>query len=325
MGNVRAVTGIRFDPLLRDLELEHTRTYYPIGFPLHIASNSQEVLDAASDAWGYARQEFDVEPVTFRVVIEPEGELAGPPTFRMQRHLLQVVSDANNFANADTRSLFASFHLSQKTAADHPWMRWFYIESIAYLMLTQRYVAGIHAACVARQGRGLLLCGRSGAGKSTLAFACARAGWTYVADDCTWLLADSTDRIAIGKPHQVRFRHDAPEHFPELAGYVARTRPNGKLSIEAQTSWFPQIETAARCAIGGLVFLDRESGGPARLDAMTPGDAIETIIADLPSYGEDVNAMHERTVCGLAGVPAWRMRYGTLEEGLELLSGTVLA
>lgn len=320
MGNLVAVTGKRFDPLLRDLELAYKGTYYPVGFPLHIATNSRQVLEAAVEAWGHCHQEFEVEPVTFRVVIEPEGELAGIPTFRMQRHLLEVVSDAHNFANADTRALFASFHLSERTAADHPWMRWFYIESIAYLLLTQRYMAGIHAGCVARRGKGLLLCGRSGAGKSTLAFACARAGWTYVADDCTWLLADSTDRVAIGKPHQVRLRHDAPELFPELAGYVARTRPNGKLSIEASTSWFPEMETAARCAIGGLVFLDRESGGDARLERVAAEEAIETLIEDLPSYGEDVNAMHERTVRGLAEVPAWRMHYRSLDEALRLLS-----
>jgi hypothetical protein len=320
MGNLVTVTGKRFDPLLRDLELEYKGTYYPVGFPLHIATNSQHVLEAAAESWSHWRQEFDVEPITFRVVIERDGELAGKPTFRMQGHLLEVVSDANNFANADTRSLFASFHLSEKTAADHPWMRWFYTESMAYFLLTQRYVVGIHAGCVARRGKGLLLCGCSGSGKSTLSFACARAGWTYVADDCTWLLADSTDRVAIGKPHQVRFRDDAPEHFPELAGYVARTRPNGKLSIEAPTSWFPGIETAARCATGGLVFLDRESGGAPRLEPMAPAEAIESLIANLPSYGEDVNAMHERTVQGLTGVPAWRMHYRSLDEALRLLS-----
>ena len=320
MGSVRVVTGKRFDPLLRDLDLCHTGTYYPVGFPLHVATNSPQVLEAAAESWGHWRQEFDVDPIHFRVVVERDGELAGQPTFRMQRHLLEVVSDAHNFASADTRTMFASFHLSEKTAADHPWMRWFYIESMAYFLLTQRYVAGIHAGCVARRGKGLLLCGCSGSGKSTLSFACARAGWTYVADDCTWLLADSKDQVAIGKPHQIRFRDDAAEHFPELAGYVARARPNGKLSIEAATSWFPAIETASRCEIGGLVFLDRESGGEARLETVEPLEAIEAVLSDMPSYGEDVNAMHARTVLRLAEVRAWRMHYESLEEALRLLS-----
>ena len=118
-------------------------------------------------------------------------------------------------------------------------MRWFYLEAMAYLLLTQRYVVSVHAACVAYDGAGILICGKSGSGKSTLSFACARAGFTYVSDDSTWFLTGSEDRVAIGKPHQLRFRHDVARHFPELAGYIASAHPNGKLSIEVPTSLFP--------------------------------------------------------------------------------------
>ena len=311
----------RFDPLLHDLELSCQGTFYPAGFPLRLATNSDHVLEAASESWRYWEREFDVEPITFRVAIHAEGELASEPVFRMQEHLLHVVSDQQNFAAADTRSLFAAFHLSEKTAADRAWLRWFYLEAMAYFLLCQRYTAAVHAACVARSGAGLMLCGHSSSGKSTLAFACARAGWTYVADDCIWLLPESTDRLAIGKPHQVRFRHDAPLLFPELAGYVARTRPNGKLSIEVPTSLFPGFATAKRAPIAGMVFLDRESAGAPGVEAMPSHDAVELLLRDMPSYGAQVNAMHERTLGALRGVPAWRMRYRTVEEGIGLLAG----
>jgi hypothetical protein len=310
----------RVDPLGRDLDLPLTGTYYPAGFPLHIATNSRHVLDAALESWHHCAREFDVEPVTFRVVIEPEGELADVPTFRYQGHVLSAVSDSHNFCSTDMRALFASFHLSEKTAADHPWLRWFYIESMAYLLLAQRYIVPIHAACVARGSAGLLLCGESNAGKSTLSFACARAGWTFVADDCTWLLAGSSDRVAIGKPHQVRFRHDAARHFPELAGHVARTRPNGKLSIEVPISLFPEVATASRCPIAGLVFLDRHSGGPARAESIESADAVDMLLQEMPSYGDEVNAIYDRTVSALLGLPAWRLRYQSLPDAVRVLS-----
>ncbi|MCX7373245.1 MAG: HPr kinase/phosphatase C-terminal domain-containing protein [Alphaproteobacteria bacterium] len=41
----------------------------------------------------------------------------------------------------------------------------------------------IHATCVARAGKGLLLLGASGAGKSLLALRLIEAGWSLVADD----------------------------------------------------------------------------------------------------------------------------------------------
>jgi hypothetical protein len=142
-----------------------------------------------------------------------------------------------------------------------------------------------------------------------------------VADDCTWLLAGSSDCVAVGRPHHIRFRDDAAQHFPELGSQIARTRPNGKLSIEVLTTSFPEIAKARRVPVGGLVFVDRMTGGPARLEPVAPSDAVEALLADLPTYGPEVNAMHEKTIGALAGVPSWRMHYRTLDEALQLLSG----
>jgi hypothetical protein len=311
-----AVQTKRIDPLLCDLDLAHCATFYPAGFPLRLATNSKHVLEAAADSWQPFHREFDTPPLDFRVLVQPAGSLAAEPVFRKQGHLLSFVSDAHNFAMGDSRTLSASFHLSETTAADHAW---FFLESMAYMLLTQCYVVSLHAACVARNNAGILICGKSAAGKSTLAFACARAGFTYLADDCTWLLVDSADRVAIGKPHQVRFRHDVARHFPELEGYLATLRPSGKLSIEVPTSLFPAIRTAGRCEIRCLVFLDREAEGPASLEPMPSPDAVESILADLPSYGPEVNATHERTIHSLAVLPAWQLRYRTLDEAIRLL------
>jgi hypothetical protein len=310
----------RIDPLLCDLDLALSGTFYPAGFPLRIATNSPHVLAAAAESWEAFRREFDTPPMEFRVVVEPAGDLAGEPRFRKQLHLLSFVSDAHNFATGDSLTLSATFHLSEATAANHVWLRWSYLESMAYMLLTQRYVVSLHAACVAWDGAGILLCGESGCGKSTLSFACARAGFTYVSDDCTWLLLDSEDRLAIGKPHQFRFRHDVARHFPELAGHAPSAHPNGKLSIEVPASLFPAVRTLSRCSIHSLVFLDRESTGPARVERLRAEDAVTALLADLPSYGAEVNAMHEKTIHHLATLPAWQLRYRTLDDAVRLLS-----
>ena len=57
--------------------------------------------------------------------------------------------------------------------------------------------------------------------RALLAYACARAGWTYVSDDGAFLVRGRDDRYAIGDPHSIRFRPDAPELFPELADRLA--------------------------------------------------------------------------------------------------------
>jgi hypothetical protein len=310
----------RYDPMLSEVGLPLVATYFPAGFPLHLATNSLDVTEAAREAWGACGRAFDTEPLHFLVVVRPEGEAAGAPSYRVHAGLLSFVADAHNFATADIRRLTASFFLSEKTAADHTLLRWLFLEAMAYMLLTQRYVVSLHAACVARAGVGILLCGRSGAGKSTLSVACGRAGFTFLSDDCTWILTGTDAPIAIGKPHQARLRGDAARHFPELHGFPARTLPNGKLSMEVPTSLFSGLETAQRMDVGVIVFLVREREGAARIEKMKSDDVAALLLEDLPSYGPEVNAAHERTIGILSNLPAWKLTYGSLEDAIERLS-----
>jgi hypothetical protein len=313
------VQGLKRIDYLRSQEpLEFEATYYPGGFHVEIATNSPNILRAAEEAWGHYRPEFACEPIHFRVLVGAEGELSGIPSYRMQGHLYSIVSDPYNFAQVDLARQFGFFHVSEATAADHSWLRWFFIEAAAYVVLTQRHIVPIHAACIARERSGTLLSGPSGAGKSTLSYACARAGWTFVSDDATWLLPNRPERIAIGRPRQARFRLDAPGLFPELEGYIARARPTGKVSIEVPLAELPGIRTADRVPIEGIVFLDRGPGA-AGAEPLSGAEAVERVLADLPSYNDAVDAMHERTVRKLAGARAWRMRYETLADAIGIL------
>jgi hypothetical protein len=315
-----AVETKRIDPLRCDLELAHSGMFYPAGFPLHISTNSRDVLEAAAEAWAPFYRAFDTPAMKFRVAVESGGERCGEPAFRLQGHLLSFVADAQNFAAGDRLTMSASFHLSAATAADHSFLRWFYLESMAYMLLTQRYVVSVHAACVESQGAGILLCGKSGAGKSTVAFACARAGFTYVSDDCTWMLAGAEELTAIGKPHMVRFRQDVARHFPELAPYFASAHPNGKMSIEVPTNLFPEVRTAARCPVRCLAFLDRGGLGAPRIERMAPDAVAASLLAEMPSYGAEVNAVHETTIGDLSLLPAWRVHFHKLEDAIRLLT-----
>ena len=309
-----------FDPLRHDVELPLAGTYYAQGFPVEIATNSRDVLEAAAESWGMYQLEFDRKPVELRIIVQPQGDLAGEPSFRGQRGCFSIVSDRDNFAFYDSRTMLGCCFVSEKTVGDRSWFRYHFLETMVYMLLAQHYVVPVHAACVARDGSGVLLCGWSGAGKSTLAFACARAGWTFLGDDSTWLLPEEDDGTAAGRPHLARFRDDAPRLFPELEGYVARARPNGKLSIEVPLSAFPRIRTAKRCRIASVVLLDRQDGGGAGAKAIPPSEVVERLIGDMPSYGDEVNARAERTVRRLLRVPAYRLTYSALDEAVALLS-----
>src|SRR5262249_12100385 len=160
-------------------------------------------------SWARYAPGFTTEPVQLRVVVEPEGDLAAEPKFRAQRRCVLLVADRDNFGVCDATSRRGFVFVTARTVADRAWFRWHFLEAMAYVLLAQDDVVPVHAACVALNGTGILLCGASGSGKSTLAFACARAGWLYVGDDASWLLPDRDEPIALGRCHQVRLRGDA--------------------------------------------------------------------------------------------------------------------
>jgi hypothetical protein len=309
----------RPDPLLCRVELPLRRAYHPIGFRLHLATNAQDVIDAADECWRDYGPEFVCEPMELRVLVESEGGPASEPRFRLQRNLLSIVSDAHNFAVADFSTQLASIYVSRETAANHSLLRWFFLESIAYVLMAQRYAAPLHAASIARNGTGILLCGASGAGKSTLSFAAACAGWTFLSDDCTWLLASGSGATALGKPHQVRFRDDAPSLFPRLAGYEVGERPNGKIGIEVPTRAIPEIRTALRCRVGGLSWLERSRGARPAIKPVESAEVARQLLSNC-TYGEEVDAMHARATRKLLDLPACRLQYESLDDGLRLLS-----
>ena len=320
MGLAKALETAPYDPLLHRADLRLTGTFFPLGFRVEIATNSRDVLEAAAESWGGYAPEYCYPPVELRVVVQPAGALAPEPVFRGQRRLFSIVADRDNYACYESGSLFGYCFVSQKTAADHAWFRFYFLETMAHMLLAQRWVMPVHAACVARDGTGVLLCGLSGAGKSTLAWACARAGWTYVTDDGTWLLTQMEDRTALGRCRSIRFRENAADLFPELGEYISRARPNGKISIEVALDAFPHIRTASRCRVGAVVLLDRRDGVETSAQPVAAAEAIERLLRDMPWYGDDVRAMYERTAGRLLEVPAYRLTYENLDQAVALLS-----
>jgi hypothetical protein len=302
---------------LRDFDLPIKRTYFPYGFQVEIASNSSEVHHAAAEAWKDYSAAYPEPPIRLRFAVQQSDELSPPPVYRSQDHLFSIVASPNNFACSDLDAGFGYAWITSATAADHAWFRWFYLDGLAGSCLAQHHLVPMHAACIARRGAGILLIGPSGMGKSTLSYACARAGWTFVSDDCTTLPQNYPGREITGRPNQARFREDSPRFFPEIDGFAMRARPTGKLSIEVPMDQLDGIVTATRCQVETLVFLNRgESGGLSRIGHE---EALERLLADSGQYGPATFARHEAALRRLLEAPAYRLSYVTLPEALDAL------
>jgi hypothetical protein len=321
---VEQLAGTFSDSLSERAALPISQTLYPLGFPLEITTNSAEVVAAAAESWGSYPGEFEREPIRIRAIVEPRGEADPlPPVYRSQHGLVAIVSDRGNFAACDLAARFGWCQISANTLAARRWFRWYFLEAMTYILLSHSDVTLVHAGCVARQGRGLLLCGSSGSGKSTLAYACARAGWTYITDDGTALLQDSPHREARAKQSLFRFRPEAVALFPELGGYRESKQPNGKPTIEVPPSAFSEIATASRCRIECIVFLDRRKEGGAALRPLASSEALGQLMREMPDYGDLVRHRQEETLANLVAAPAYELRYHALADAIALLQDRV--
>ncbi len=310
------------DPLGHAVELPYHARLYPIGFPLEIATNSEDVLLAANQSWSDFPAAFEQKAaVQLRVVVGDAegGGLPAPPRYQAQGHLLAVVSDAANFAVCDFETGFLFCRLTSETAAATAWVRHFFLDPIVYTALDHLYVTAVHAACVARDGRGVMLSGCSGAGKSALSLACSQNGWTFITDDVAYLVNGEPGRRVLGKPAWIRFKPSAAELFPALKDRKPAIDSVGQTIVECRTGELGMVSTAHSCQVNHLVFLNRSASGRGGCIPVSRRDALHRLLRELPLYNRKVYETHANTLNRLIEAGAYELRYSSLEEGVRLL------
>jgi hypothetical protein len=312
------------DALRCDMELPHRGIFYPLGYPVEIITNDPVVLKAANESFGHSRLTRAQAPLQIRVGVSREGPHDCPPepTRREFNHLYSLVADVNNQTLLDLRSCINFTWVTSATVNNRLYFRYNFLEKAVYLLLGASVVTDLHAACVSRNGKGILLVGDSGAGKSTLAYACARAGWTYTSDDTSYLINDSAVPRVIGHSHRARFRPSARALFPELERFDLTPRIEGKPSIEVPISELPVEQTANEAAVDFIVNLNRNPAAMGSLIRLPDGTATKRARRELYSAGE-IRAKHEKILEILSDVPTYELQYCDLNQGilaLDLLS-----
>lgn len=249
-----------------DLELPLHGTYYPLGFAMEIATNSEQVLLAADESWGHFHERWAEPPAQLRIAVWDGAsfDCVETPTVREHWNLLVRVANAANFSVSHMQQGLSSAWVTQSVIQDQGYFRYHFLEAMCWDVL-EPYLTSIHAACLRKNDRGVLLCGDSGAGKSSLTYACALKGWMLLSDDSTCLVRKSNPQVVVGNPFQIRLRDSAVSLFPELRDRRIARRLYGKLSIEVPTAELPEIKTIYESSVDHIVFLRRGQPGPPRL------------------------------------------------------------
>ena len=312
------------DPALARTSMPFRATFFPAGFAVTLSSNSADVLDAATRSWGTFKKLFETEPLEIKIGVSATESEECPPTpvCRVRDHISTNIADGENFAVQDHSQGYSLVWVTTAALRHGEYFRYFFLDSTAMSAIAARYALGVHAACVTWDKAGILLCGESGAGKSTLAYACARAGWTYVTDDGSFLVNGRDDRLVVGNSALVRFRPTARALFPELCELNVMERAGvGKPSIELATEKLPSFKTSNTATVRQIVFLKR--GGPVQELAVFPTAVARHYMLQQVHSMPYLAALKLETVDHLLQLGAWELRYNDLDwatERLELLA-----
>jgi predicted ATPase len=297
--------------------------FFPLGFPLEIRTNSEEVLAQCRAQWGYFEQRFDTDPMLAEIYIVESTLQEGSwqqdcppqPQYRFLEPLLVTIADPHHYSIADISLSRTKIVVTSAALRNPLYFRYFFLEAAAGVHIATRHTTPVHAGCVTLNGRGVLLCGDSGAGKSSLSFACARAGWGYLSDDACFLLHG---RRVIGNCHQVRLRPTAADLFPEIAGLPLTPRAEGKPSIELPTGSMPHLRRQHCAEVNSIVFLNRRVRGTSGLFPYSRDVARRYMHQQL--FGTRASlARQYAAIERLLEVDVLELRYQTLDEAVEQL------
>ena len=310
------------DPMHARVEYPLRETFYPLGFPVEIETNSEEVLAAAAATWHGFVKLFDTRPILLRIGMfgTNSSECPPMPTCKIQKHLASNIADGDNFAISDLSRGFSYIWLTPAAVTHRSYFSYLFLESAALCHLCNSYVTPVHAACVELEGTGILLCGDSGAGKSTLSYACARSGWTYITDDASFLVNQRHDRLVVGNCNQARFRPSAVALFSELEGRKVILRADvGKPSIELPTPSLQNIEISHTSRVNYVVFLSRNNISRHELVPFPTSVARYSMLQRLSTLPA-MQRVQSTMVDGLLNAGALELYYSDLGWAIERLA-----
>jgi len=248
-----------------------SEVFFPLGFPVRVATNQMKVLEMARRSWSRFQQMNHSEPLLIELEFVGDnrsGKEVKTPHTLVEGELLTVAFDGHGSVVANLEQGMARGVLGEVVLEAELCLRYYVLDAIALSMISTLRAVALHGACVAWKGAGVLLCGESGAGKTTLAYACAREGWSYVTDDASYLVLEGEERRVVGNCHQIRFRDAATGLFTELRGRGITPRVAGKPSIEVGTKELRDISQVGYADVQTILFLDRSGESSPGLYAL---------------------------------------------------------
>jgi hypothetical protein len=179
------------------------------------------------------------------------------PIFRGRNKYVHADYGSDGSVWFDLNARVVSGIVSEDLIADAGLLRRTLLAVIAGVLAPSLGLIGLHAGCVVRSGKAVLLAAASGVGKSTLALSLAMHGWSLLADDWTFVADSPTGLRAWGMLTALKLLPDAVSFFPALAALSPALALNGEMSFEVDPWSFFHVDRAIDATPASLVLLER--------------------------------------------------------------------
>jgi hypothetical protein len=180
---------------------------------------------------GLPPHKFPAAPPRVRITLMPAPRERKATRGEIPR--IEMFSGADFLGAATSSSDFVVLSAAQRTGLivvsasllRHAYHVRYELIEFAVFTLASRVLGlvGLHAACIGRGGRGLLLIGASGAGKSTATLHSLLRGLEFLSEDSVFVAPDSL--LATGVPNFLHVRRDALRFVTGAAATLIRRSP----------------------------------------------------------------------------------------------------
>jgi hypothetical protein len=200
-----------------------------------------------------------------------------------------------------------------------------FLAAMFYLSAPALGLVAISAACVALEGRGLLLFGVPGSGKTTACYRSVKLRLEFHADQATFLEAPDGALRAWGDFWPAAFRADAVEIFPEI---IDRSQPlvyrdRTFLCVKKQPFGSATSHTVVPV---GCIFLDRQGRTSPKLVPI-PTEEVKKRLAAFVPFVEDAGFATQRGCVfkALSRLPGYSLAYGSDSSEAAIFLRSILS
>lgn len=291
-----------------------------LGGCFRFESTSKALLHLVEAAYaGLPSHRLPIDGPEFRIELRllPRRRVPGtaevpPVQTQSGAGLLCGVMDGSNYvvlAPEQRRALV----VASADMLDHPYhLRYELIEFAVFTLATRCLgLAPLHAACVGRQGRGILLLGGSGAGKSTLALHSLLQGLDFLSEDAVFVQPESL--LATGVANFLHVQADALRFVDDdtTRRWISQApiihRRSGMAKFEADLRHGHGQLAAAPLTLVGAVFVSSQSA-----------DDPEVLLSPVPEH--EIAARLSADQAYAAGQPGWhRFQQRMIQLGVHHL------